>query len=86
MDYFRNRDDDTSDDDDESSDEEQRGDFVAGGIYAPAAQSITAAAAGLTMSIAAAAGIKRLVKDNTPNVVATSSQLANTLNLNPSTK
>ncbi|RNA14130.1 Regulator of G- signaling 7 [Brachionus plicatilis] len=55
LDYFRNRDEST----DESDDDEQRGDFVAGGIYAPTAQSISAAAAGLTLSIAAAAGIKR---------------------------
>lgn len=55
MEYFHNRDEST----DESEEEEQRGDFVAGGIYAPAAQSISAAAAGLTLSIAAAAGIKK---------------------------
>jgi hypothetical protein len=56
LEYFRYR--DESSDDDE--DGEERGDFVAGGIYAPPAQSISAAAANLTLSITKAAGIKRL--------------------------
>jgi hypothetical protein len=59
LDYFRYRDDSSEDSESESGG--QRGDFVAGGIYAPPAQSITAAAAGLTLSIATAVGIKRLL-------------------------
>jgi hypothetical protein len=60
LDYFRHKDESSASESD--SDAEQRGDFVEGGIYAPAAtQSISAAAAGLTLSIAAAAGIKRLI-------------------------
>lgn len=64
LDYFRHND-ESSDDDSDDEGSEERGDFVAGGIYAPAAQSISAAAAGLTLSIAAAAGIKRLVNGQT---------------------
>jgi hypothetical protein len=69
LDYFRHKDESSASEAD--SDGEQRGDFVEGGIYAPAAtQSISAAAAGLTLSIAAAAGIKRLIlnqNDEPPN-------------------
>lgn len=55
LEYFRYRDESSEDDDDG----EERGDFVAGGIYAPPAQSISAAAANLTLSITKAAGIKK---------------------------
>jgi hypothetical protein len=43
----------------EGGEEEQRGDFVAGGIYAPPAHSLSSAAASLTTTIANAAGIKK---------------------------
>lgn len=49
-DYFRYRD-DSSDESDSDDEEVQRGDFVRGGIYAPASQS--------TASINAAARVKK---------------------------
>ena len=61
LEYFRYRDESS----DEESDGEERGDFVAGGIYAPPAQSISAAAANLTLSVSKAAGIKRNVLNST---------------------
>ena len=77
LDYFRNRE-ESSDESEDDDDEEQRGDFVAGGIYAPAAQSISAAAVGLTISIAAAAGIKRHYNTNGVDSKADSVGFANT--------
>ncbi len=66
MDYFRHKDESSDDDSERSSDEdEEKGDYVSGGVYAPAAsQSISIAAAGLTMSIVVAAGIKNLMNSN----------------------
>ena len=62
-DYFR-YDNESSDENDhledgEGEEDEQRGDFVAGGIYAPPAHSLTTAAANLPTTIANAAGIKK---------------------------
>jgi hypothetical protein len=62
LDYFRHKDESSNDESDKESEEEEKGNFVAGGVYAPpAAQSISIAAAGLTFSIAVAAGFRNLV-------------------------
>ena len=56
LEYFRYRDESS----DEEEDGEERGDFVAGGIYAPPAQSISAAVANLTLDVTKRAGLKKL--------------------------
>lgn len=65
LDYFRHKDESSDSESEKSDSDDQKGDFVAGGVYAPVAtQSISAAAAGLTMSIALATGIKGLLMPN----------------------
>ena len=58
--YFRDLSESDSDSDDDFAERPQRGEFVAGGIYSPAANSLNMVAQEINQHVALAAGIKRV--------------------------